>query len=235
MKFTKCSGFTLLSLAFACVPFAAHADDQQDNYISYTYAEATAGVMSLKSTVTTTNGTSVTSSSETDSIGMIGLDGSYGFDKLFDAGKYLDVQGAGAFGFGTVGGNTLDLGIVSGGVGAHVNFHPSLGAISAFITAEEQSTSVSVAGFSNTNSNSLIIYGVRWMILDSYEWRFFGTSQGGGSSSSGSPVGGNTLNLQFNWVAHPNQPSYYIGAQYQHQSQSGSSSDSLFVVGGYRW
>ena len=232
MRFTKISTYSLLSLLFACAPLAAHADDQDDNYISYTYAEALAGVMSLKTTVPTGTGTS---SSETDSIGMVGLDGSYGFDRLFDFGKYLDVQGSAMAGFGTVGGNTLDLGIFSGGVGAHVNFHPSLGAVSAFITAEEQSTAVSVAGTSNTNSNSLIVYGVRWMILDSYEWRFFGTSQGGGSSSSGSPVGGNTLNLQFNWVAHPNQPSYYIGAQFQHQNQSGSTSNSLFVVGGYRW
>lgn len=232
MKLTRLSGYTLLSLLFTCVPFAAHADDEDDTYVSYTYAEALAGVMSLKSTVSTGTGTS---SSETDSIAMVGADGSYGFDHLFDVGKYLDVQGSAMVGTGTVGGNTLDLGIVSGGVGAHINFHPSLGAISAFITAETQSTSASVGGFSSTNSNSLIVYGVRWMILDSYEWRFFGTSQSGGSSSSGSPVGGNTLNLQFNWVAHPNQPSYYVGAQFQHQNQSGSTSNSLFVVGGYRW
>lgn len=232
MKITKFSCYTLLSLMLACVSFAANADDQEDNYVSYTYAEALAGVMSLKNNVPNANGTST---SETDSIGMFGVDGSYGFDKLFDAGKYLDVQGSGTFGAGTVGGSTLDLGIISAGAGAHINFHPTLGAISAFITAEEQTTSATFAGTSTTNSSSLIVYGIRWMILDSYEWRFFGTSQGGGSSSSGSPVGGNTLNLQFNWVANPNKPSYYVGAQYQHQSQSGSKSDSLFVVGGYRW
>jgi|GEM_PF-6976938 len=234
MKRARFLPLALIPLALAAAPLAAHADDQDDTYISYTYVNGEVGVMSLQSSVPSSTGTGTTS--ETDSIGMVGVNGSYGFDRLFDAGKYLDVQGSALFGGGTVGGSTLSLGIASAGVGAHANFHPSLGAISMFITAEEQSTSVSVAGFSSTNSNSLIVYGLKWMILDSYEWDFFGTSQGGNSSSSsGSPVGGDTLNLEFTWIAHPNKPSYYVGAQYQHQSQTGNTSDSLFVVGGYRW
>lgn len=233
MKLTKLSWLSLASAVLAAAPFTAHADDQQDNYISYTYAQAQAGLMSLKNTVPSGTGGS---SSETDTISMLGASGSYGFDKLFDAGKYFDAQGAVLAGTGTVGGSTLSLGIFSAGVGAHAEFHPSLGAISGFITAEEQSTAISVSGFSSTNSNSLIVYGVKWMILDSYEWDFYGTSQGGSSSSSSSsPVGGNTLNLQFTWIQYPNKPSYYLGGQYQHQSQSGGSSDTLFVVGGYRW
>lgn len=233
MKLMRLALLSLLPVLLASAPFMAHADDQQDNYISYTYAEGQAGLMSLKNTVPSGTGGS---SSQTDTISMFGGDGSYGFDKLFDAGKYLDAQGSALVGAGTVGGSTLSLGIVSAGVGAHAEFHPALGAISGFITAEEESSSISTSGFSSTNSNSLIVYGIKWMILDSYEWSFYGTSQGGSSSSSsGSPVGGNTLNLQLTWIQYPNKPSYYFGGQYQHQSQSGSSSDTLFVVGGYRW
>ena len=233
MKLARLALLSLVAVFLASAPFMAYADDQPDNYISYTYAEGQAGLMSLKNTVPTGTGGS---SSETDTITMLGGDGSYGFDKLFDAGKYFDAQGAVLAGAGTVGGSTLSLGIFSAGVGAHAEFHPTLGAISGFITAEEQSTAVSTSGFSSTSSSSLIVYGIKWMILDSYEWDFYGTSQGGSSSSSSSsPVGGNSLNLQLTWIQHPNKPSYYFGGQYRHQSQSGSSSDTLFVVGGYRW
>lgn len=236
MRHAKNSLIFLPILLILALPPSAYADDQKDTYISYTYVDAVAGALSSQSTMT--DPTTGAQTSSTTSFGMTGATGSYGFDKLFDFGKYLDVQGAVLGGYSSSsGGGSTTLGILQGGVGLHADFKPALGDISVFVTAETESTSVSASGYSSTSSNSLIIYGLKWMILNNYEWDFYGTSQGGNSSSSGSssPAGGNGLNLQFTWIQHPNAQSMFVGGQYQHQSQNGTTNDTILGIFGYRW
>lgn len=192
-------------------------------------------------------------SSSSSSFYMLGVDGDYGFDKLFPGGQYLNVGGS-IIG-GTDSGYDVGFTGVTAGVGGHYEFEPStagvdLGKISAFAMLVEQYNYLTVAlptytyngqtygggNSSSSSSSSAIEYGVKWMILNAYEWDFYGVN-GSSSSSSGSqsPIGGNSLNLKFKWLMEPKPDSPYLGVYYSHQSQTGVNSDSLMVIGGYIW
>lgn len=194
------------------------------------------------------NGTGGTSST---SVSMLGGGGSYNLDRLFPYGQYFNVMGS--FMGGTAS-SSLSFGGIGIGAGAHVEFEPTagnvdLGAISAFADVLENYTSLYISmptytignqtyGGNQTysSSNASIEYGVKWVILNAYEWDFYGVN-GSSSSSSGqsAPVGGNSLNLNFKWLLEPKRESYYLGAGYQRQSQNGVTTNFFMLLGGYVW
>ena len=248
----------LLALAVAlCVPAVSMADtglqpgsssggnagtSVQDQFFT------NAGGFIASASFNEPNGSGGTTST---SLTMLGGGGSYNLDKLFKYGQYFNVMGSFVGGSAS---STMSFGGFGVGAGAHAEFEPTagsvdLGAISAFADVIEQYTSVTIdmptytigtttygGNQTYTSSSAAIEYGVKWLILNQYEWDFFGVN-GSSSSSSGqsSPVGGNSLNLQFKWLAEPKRQSYYLGAGYQHQSNNGSSMNMFMILGGYVW
>lgn len=236
--------FALIGLGSTVFADDTGATLSQKNNL-YTNAGAMFGYMSMN----TNGGTGASSST---SIDLVGADGSFGFDNVFPAGQYLNVTGN----FLAGGNSTIAFGGVGAGVGAHAEFEPvvgntDIGKISVFGSLLEDYTSVTVSeptytfngqtyggNITNSSSNTSFSYGVKWLIFNVYEWDFYGVNGGGSSSSSsqgGSPVGGNSINLKFKWLMEPKPKSPYLGVYYQHQNQSGSSSDSFLIIGGYVW
>lgn len=221
----------------------AWADDTSTNTSSQTFY-TNAGAFLATASMSQDNGTGGSTST---SLTMAGAGGSYGFDNLFTGGKYLYTFGSVTAGSDS--GGDFSFSGVGAGVGGHAEFEPAwgdvdVGAISVYAAVFETynylnfNTTVQGQSYSSSSSssNGAIEYGAKWMILNVYEFDFFGIN-GSSSSSSGqnSPIGGNSLNLQFKWILQPQHNSAYLGAGYQHQSQSGSSSNVYMILGGYIW